>query len=82
MARTASGSRSISRRQFLGSAAAGTAGAALLGRAPAALGQQVRELQVWHTEVEPQTVKTIQDTSIAEFEKKFPGFKVRQQTLR
>ena len=41
----------------------------------------MRELQVWHTEVEPQTVKTIQDTSIAEFERKFPGFKVRQQAL-
>ena len=68
------------RRQFLlGSTT--IAGAALLGRAPAALGQQVRELQVWHTEVEPQTVKTIQDTSIAEFERKFPGFKVKQQAL-
>src|SRR5437773_813328 len=67
-----------SRRQFLTAAAAG---AVLLGRAPAALGQQVREIQVWHTEVEPQTVKTIQDTSIAEFEKKFPGFKVKQQAL-
>ena len=52
-----------------------------LGRAPAAIGQQVRELQVWHTEVEPQTVKTIQDTSIAEFERKFPGFKIKQQAL-
>jgi multiple sugar transport system substrate-binding protein len=71
-------SRSISRRHFLGGAAAG---AALLGGAPAALGQQIRELHVWHTEVEPQTVKTIQDTSIAEFERKFPGFKVRQQAL-
>ena len=50
-------------------------------RAPAVIGQPVRELQVWHTEVEPQTVKVIQDTSIAEFEKKFPGFKVRQQAL-
>ncbi len=68
------------RRQFLlGSTT--IAGAALLGRAPAALGQQVRELQVWHTEVEPQTVKTIQDTSIAEFERRFSGFKVRQQAL-
>jgi ABC-type glycerol-3-phosphate transport system substrate-binding protein len=81
MARTASGRRSISRRHFLASTAAATAGAALLGRAPAALGQQVRELHVWHTEVEPQTVKTIQDTSIAEFERKHPGFKVRQQAL-
>ncbi len=45
------------------------------------LGQQARELHVWHTEVEPQTVKTIQDTSIAEFERKFAGFKVRQQAL-
>jgi multiple sugar transport system substrate-binding protein len=68
----------ISRRRFLATTAAG---AALLGRAPAAPGQQVRELQVWHTEVEPQTVKTIQDTSIAEFERKFPGFKVKQQAL-
>src|SRR5499426_1145024 len=68
----------LSRRQFL---ASGVAGAALFGRAPAVIGQQVRELQVWHTAVEPQTVKVIQDTSIAEFEKKFPGFKVRQQAL-
>ena len=52
----------ISRRRFLVGTAAATA---LLGRAPAALGQQVKELQVWHTEVEPQTVKTIADTSIA-----------------
>jgi hypothetical protein len=66
MARTASGSRPISRRHFLASTAAGATGVAVLGRAPAALGQQVRELQVWHTEVEPQTVKTIQDTSITE----------------
>jgi ABC-type glycerol-3-phosphate transport system substrate-binding protein len=70
--------RQISRRRFLVGAAAGTA---LLGRAPSALGQQVREIQVWHTEVEPQTVKTIQDTSIKEFEQKFPGFKIRQQAL-
>ena len=70
----------LTRRHFLrGTAAA--AGAAVLGRAPAALGQQVRELQVWHTEVEPQTVKTIQDTSIAEFEAKLPGFKIKQQAL-
>src|SRR5262249_10853669 len=68
----------ISRRKFLTTTAAG---AALLGRAPAALGQQVREIQVWHTEVEAQTVKMIQDTSIAEFEKKFPGFKIKQQAL-
>src|SRR5262244_907593 len=68
-----------SRRQFLTTTAAGAA--VLLGRAPAALGQQVRELNVWHTEVEAQTVKTIQDTSIAEFERKFPGFKVKQQAL-
>ena len=47
----------------------------------AVLGQQVRELQVWHTEVEAQTVKTIQETSIAEFERKFPGFKIKQQAL-
>src|SRR5712671_5435965 len=71
----------LSRRHFLAGAAAATSSAALLGRAPAALGQPVRELQVWHTEVEPQTVKTIQDTSIAEFERKFPGFKVKQQAL-
>src|SRR5438132_7316569 len=71
----------ISRRRFLAGAAAAGAGPALLGRAPAALGQQIRELQVWHTEVEPQTVKTIQETSIAEFERKFPGFKIRQQPL-
>ena len=68
----------ISRRHFLTTTAVG---AVLLGQAPAALGQQVREIQVWHTEVEPQTVKTIQDTSIAEFERKFLGFKVRQQAL-
>ena len=54
----------MSRRHFLAGSVATTA---LLGRAPATLGQQVRELQVWHTEVEPQTVKTIADTSIAEF---------------
>src|SRR6266849_8736490 len=66
-----------SRRTFLKTAA----GAVVLAQAPAALGQQVREIQVWHTEVEPQTVKMIQDTSIAEFEKKFPGFKVKQQAL-
>jgi ABC-type glycerol-3-phosphate transport system substrate-binding protein len=71
----------ISRRQFVARSAALTAGTALLGRAPAALGQQIRELQVWHTEVEPQTVKTIHDTSIAEFERKFPGFKIKQQAL-
>ncbi len=53
----------------------------MLGKAPAVLGQQTRELSVWHTEVEPQTVKVIQDTSIAEFERKFPGFKVKQQAL-
>jgi ABC-type glycerol-3-phosphate transport system substrate-binding protein len=70
----------ISRRHFLAGTSA-VAGTAVLGKAPAALGQQVRELNVWHTEVEPQTVKTIQDTSIAEFEKKFPGFKVKQQAL-
>ena len=62
----------ISRRHFLGGAAVAT-GAAVLGNAPAALGQTVRELQVWHTEVEPQTVKTIQDTSIAEFERSSPA---------
>jgi multiple sugar transport system substrate-binding protein len=70
----------ISRRRLLTTAGLATT-SALLGRAPAALGQQVRELQLWHTEVEPQTVKTIQDTSIAEFERKFPGFKVKQQAL-
>jgi len=69
----------VSRRHFL--VGAGAATAVGLGAAPAAIGQQTRELHVWHTEVEPQTVKTIQDTSIAEFEKKFPGFKVRQQAL-
>src|SRR6266511_2595550 len=68
----------VSRRHFL--AGAGAAAVAL-GRAPAAIGQQTRELHVWHTEVEPQTVKTINDTSIAEFEKKFPNFKVRHQSL-
>jgi multiple sugar transport system substrate-binding protein len=71
----------VSRRDFLKTTATGVAGAGLLARAPAALGQQVRELNVWHTEVESQTVKTIQDTSIAEFERKFPGFKVKQQAL-
>ena len=71
----------VSRRRFLRTTSVAAAGATLLARAPAALGQQVRELNVWHTEVEPQTVKTIQDTSIAEFERKFPGFKVRQQAL-
>jgi multiple sugar transport system substrate-binding protein len=70
----------MTRRNFLISSGTATS-AALLGAAPAALGQQVRELQVWHTEVEPQTVKTIQDTSIAEFERKFPGFKIKQQAL-
>src|SRR6267143_834494 len=73
--------RPLSRRRFLTGTVAATTGAAVLSRAPAVLGQQVRELQVWHTEVEPQTVKTIQDTSIAEFERKFPGFKVKQQAL-
>jgi multiple sugar transport system substrate-binding protein len=75
------GSASVSRRHFLTGSAAVAAGVAAWGRAPAVLGQQARELHVWHTEVEPQTVKTIQDTSIAEFERKFPGFKVRQQAL-
>jgi multiple sugar transport system substrate-binding protein len=74
-------STAMSRRQFLSRAAGAAAAGAVLGRAPAVLGQQVRELQLWHTEVEPQTVKTIQDTSIAEFEKKFPGFKVKQQAM-
>ncbi len=69
-----------SRRHFLTTTTA-AAGAAVIGRAPAALGQQVHEIQVWHTEVEPQTVKMIQDTSIAEFEKKFPSFKIKQQAL-
>src|SRR5262245_16866503 len=62
-----------SRRYFLATTSAAVGGV-VLAQAPAALGQQTRELHVWHTEVEPQTVKTIQDTSIAEFEKKFPGF--------
>jgi multiple sugar transport system substrate-binding protein len=74
-------SASTSRRQFLARTAAGAAATMVLGRAPAVLGQQVRELQLWHTEVEPQTVKTIQESSIAEFEKKFPGFKVKQQAM-
>jgi multiple sugar transport system substrate-binding protein len=73
--------KNLSRRRFLAVSATTAAGTAVLGRAPAALGQQIRELQVWHTEVEPQTVKTIQDTSIAEFERKFPGFKIKQQAL-
>src|SRR5207302_2326150 len=71
----------VSRRRFLRTTGVAAAGPALLGRAPAARGQQIRELQVWHTEVEPQAVKTIQETSIAEFERKFPGFKIRQQPL-
>src|SRR5437762_13941292 len=71
----------VSRRRFLRTTSVAAAGATLLARAPAALGQQVRALQVWHTEVEPQTVKTIQDTSLAEVERKFPGFKVKQQAL-
>src|ERR1700730_14642674 len=80
MAHTPASSSRISRRRFL--AATGAAARAVtFGRAPAVIGQQTRQLQVWHTEVEPQTVKIIQDTSIAEFEKKFPGFKVRQQAL-
>jgi hypothetical protein len=45
----------ISRRRFLAGTTAVAAGTTLLGRAPAALGQQVKELQVWHTEVEPRT---------------------------
>jgi hypothetical protein len=61
-------SSTISRRRFLADSVTGAAAAAVFGRAPAVLAQQTRELQVWHTEVEPQTVKTIQDTSIAEFE--------------
>jgi multiple sugar transport system substrate-binding protein len=68
----------LSRRRFLAGAAAT---AAIVARAPAVLGQQAKELQVWHTEVEPQTVKTIQETSVAEFEAKFPGFKIKQQPL-
>jgi ABC-type glycerol-3-phosphate transport system substrate-binding protein len=78
--RTPTGSPVLCRRRFLAGTAAAT-GAALFPRAPAVLGQQVRELQVWHTEVEPQTVKAIQEGSVAEFERKFPGFKVRQQPL-
>src|SRR6266850_861683 len=73
MTRSALGTSVVSRRRFLTTTGVAAAGATLLARAPAALGQQVRELNVWHTEVEPQTVKTIQDTSIAEFERKFPG---------
>ena len=48
----------VSRRRFL----AGTGAAAALttfGRAPAVIGQEVRELQVWHTEVEPQTIEAV-----------------------
>jgi multiple sugar transport system substrate-binding protein len=74
-------SSSTTRRQFLTHASAAAAATAVLGRAPAVLGQQVKELQVWHTEVEPQTVKIIQETSIAEFEKKVPGVKVKQQAM-
>jgi ABC-type glycerol-3-phosphate transport system substrate-binding protein len=70
--------RPLTRRRFL---AAGASAAALSGRAPAALGHQIRELHVWHTEVEPQTVKAIQNGPVAEFERKFPGFKVKQQAL-
>lgn len=70
----------LTRRRFVRRATVGAAGV-VLGRAPAVLGQPVRELHVWHTEVEPQTVKTIQETTIAEFERKFPGFKVKQQAL-
>ena len=76
MAHTHASSSRVSRRRFLAGTGAAL-GAVTLGRAPAAIGQQVRELQVWHTEVEPQTVKVIQETSIAEFERKVPGFKVR-----
>src|SRR5256712_2641053 len=71
----------VSRRRFLRTTGVAAAGAGGLAQARAALGQPVREIQVWHTEVEPQTVKVIQDTSIAEFEKKFPGFKVKQPAL-
>ena len=58
----------ISRRRFVARTSAAV-GAVIVAKAPAALGQQVRELNVWHTEVEPPTVKTIQETSIAEFER-------------
>jgi hypothetical protein len=58
-------SQSTSRRRFLTRTAAGATATAILGRAPAVLGQPVREIQVWHTEVEPQTVKVIQETSVA-----------------
>src|SRR5947208_7421316 len=71
----------VSRRHFLRTTGVTAAGATLLARAPAALGQQARELNVWHTEVEPQTVTTPHATSIAEFERKSPGLKVRQQAL-
>src|SRR3989449_2284262 len=71
----------VSRRRFLTTTGVAAAGPTRRAGAPAALGQQAREVNVWHTEVEPQTVKTIQDTSIAEFERKFPGFKVKQQAL-
>jgi ABC-type glycerol-3-phosphate transport system substrate-binding protein len=68
-----------SRRRFLGTLAAGATAA--VGRAPAVLGQPGRELHVWHTEVEPPTVKAIQDGPIAEFERRVPGFRVKQQAL-
>jgi multiple sugar transport system substrate-binding protein len=57
------------------------AATAAVGRAPRVLGREPRELHVWHTEVEPQTVKTMQETCVAEFERTFPGFTVRQQAL-
>jgi multiple sugar transport system substrate-binding protein len=71
---------SISRRAFVRSAAAAAAGAGVLGRAPAVLGQAVKELQVWHTEVDPRSVKVI-DEIIAEFEKAHPGVRIKQQAL-
>jgi multiple sugar transport system substrate-binding protein len=73
-------SQSMSRRQFVKGTTAAVAGAAVLGRAPAVLGQRVKELQVWHTEVDPKTVKVI-DEIIGEFEKKHAGFKIKQQAL-
>ncbi len=73
-------SESISRRQLLKGTAAAAAGASVLARAPAARGQRLKELQVWHTEVDPKSVKAI-DEIIADFEKAHPGFKIKQQAL-
>ncbi|MGH7268049.1 MAG: ABC transporter substrate-binding protein, partial [Candidatus Rokuibacteriota bacterium] len=71
---------SIPRRAFLKGAAAAAAGTAVVGRAPAVLGQKVKELQVWHTEVDPKSVKVI-DEIIGQFEKTHQGVKIKQQAL-